>query len=52
MRDDILLILAIKDDVAVAGALNFIGAKTLLEGTGELQNIINFFIMNYATIRQ
>ncbi len=53
MRDDILLILAIKDDVAVAGALNFIGAKTLFGrywGATEYHKFLHYELCYYQAI--
>ena len=53
MRDDILLILAMKDDVAVAGALNFIGAKTLFGrywGATEYHKFLHYELCYYQAI--
>jgi len=53
LRDDILLILAVKDGVPIAGALNFIGADTLYGrywGCTEHHDCLHFEICYYQAI--
>ncbi len=53
MRDDVLLILAFRGDVAVAGALNFIGRETLFGrywGCSEDQPCLHFELCYYQAI--
>jgi predicted N-acyltransferase len=53
LRDDILLVLAMKDGVAIAGALNFIGADTLFGrywGCTEHHACLHFELCYYQAI--
>jgi len=53
MRDDVLLILALVDDVPVAGALNFIGRETLFGrywGCSQHHPCLHFELCYYAAI--
>ncbi len=53
MSDDVLLILAEKDDIPIAGALHFIGAKTLFGrywGTSEYNSFLHYELCYYQAI--
>lgn len=53
MRDDVLLVLAMRDGVAVAGALNFIGGETLFGrywGCTEHHPCLHFELCYYQAI--
>ena len=53
MSDDILLVLAEKDDIPIAGALHFIGSKTLYGrywGTNEYNPFLHYELCYYQAI--